>query len=83
MNCIQHNKVDEQCHPSQTLVLKPFSSISTCTKLFSLISLLWWACVRCRGTNGSGPIGRLGRPIRVTFRNEIESLLRGQVILSI
>jgi hypothetical protein len=83
MNCIQQNKVDEQCHPSHSLVLKLFSSISTCTKLFSLISLLWWACVRCQGTNGLGLIGRLGRPIRVTFRDKIESLLRGQVILSI
>jgi hypothetical protein len=33
--------------------------------------------VRCQGTNGSGLIGRLGRPIRVTFRDKIESLLRG------
>jgi hypothetical protein len=39
--------------------------------------------VRCEGTNGSGLIGRLGGPVRVTFRDKIESLLRGQVILSI
>jgi hypothetical protein len=30
------------------------------------------------GTNGPGLIGRLGRPIRVTFRDKIEFLLRGQ-----
>jgi hypothetical protein len=35
--------------------------------------------VRCQGTNGLGLIGRLGRPIRV----KIESLLRGQGILSL
>jgi hypothetical protein len=39
--------------------------------------------VRCQGTNGPGPMGRLSRPVRVRFRNKIESLLRGQVILSI
>jgi hypothetical protein len=39
--------------------------------------------VRCQGTNGSGLIGRLDRPVRVRFRDKIESLLRGQVILSI
>jgi hypothetical protein len=39
--------------------------------------------VRCQGTNGSGPMGRLSRPIRVRFRDKIKSLLRGQVILSI
>jgi hypothetical protein len=39
--------------------------------------------VRYQGTNGSGLIGRLGRPIRVTFRDKIESLLRGQGILSL
>jgi hypothetical protein len=38
---------------------------------------------RCQGTNGSGPMGRLSRPIRVRFRDKIKSLLRGQVILSI
>jgi hypothetical protein len=36
-----------------------------------------------QGTNGPGLIGRLGRPIRVTFRDKIESLLRGQGILSL
>jgi hypothetical protein len=39
--------------------------------------------VRCQGTNGPGPMGRLSRPVRVRFRDKIESLLRGQVILSI
>jgi hypothetical protein len=39
--------------------------------------------VRCQGTNRSGLIGRLGRPVRVRFRDKIKSLLRGQVILSI
>jgi hypothetical protein len=39
--------------------------------------------VRRQGTNGPGLIGRLGRPIRVTFRDKIESLLRGQGILSL
>jgi hypothetical protein len=39
--------------------------------------------VRSQGTNGPGLIGWLSRPIRVTFREKIESLLRGQVILSI
>jgi hypothetical protein len=39
--------------------------------------------VRCQGTNGSGLIGWLGRPIWLTFRDKIESLLRGNVILSI
>jgi hypothetical protein len=38
--------------------------------------------VRCQGTNGPGVIGRLDRPIRVTFRDKIKSLLRGQGILS-
>jgi hypothetical protein len=38
--------------------------------------------VRCQGTNGPGPMGRLNRPIRIRFRDEIKSLLRGQVILS-
>jgi hypothetical protein len=42
-----------------------------------------WGNVRCQGINGPGLIGRLGRPIRVTFRDKIEFLLRGQVILSI
>jgi hypothetical protein len=42
-----------------------------------------WGIVRCQGTNGLGLIGWLGRPIRVTFRDKIESLLRGQVIISI
>jgi hypothetical protein len=32
--------------------------------------------VRCQGTDGPGLIGRLGKPIRVTFRDKIESLLR-------
>jgi hypothetical protein len=41
------------------------------------------ANVRCQGTNGPGPMGRLNRPIRVRFRDKIKSLLRGQVILSI
>jgi hypothetical protein len=39
--------------------------------------------VRCQGTNGPSPMGRLSRPIRVRFRDKIKSLLRGQVILSI
>jgi hypothetical protein len=39
--------------------------------------------VRCQGTNGPSPMGRLSRPVRVRFRDKIESLLRGQVILSI
>jgi hypothetical protein len=39
--------------------------------------------VRCPATNGPGLIGRLGRPIRVMFRDKIESLLRGQGILSL
>jgi hypothetical protein len=39
--------------------------------------------VKCQGTNGSGLIGRLGMPVRVRFRDKIESLLRGQVVLSI
>jgi hypothetical protein len=39
--------------------------------------------VRCQETNGSGLIGRLDKPIRVRFRDKIESLLRGEVILSI
>jgi hypothetical protein len=39
--------------------------------------------VRCQGTNRLGLIGQLGRPIRVRFREKIESLLSGQVILSI
>jgi hypothetical protein len=39
--------------------------------------------VRCQETNGSGLIGRLGRPVRVRFMDKIESFLRGQVILSI
>jgi hypothetical protein len=41
-----------------------------------------WCCtkiVRCQETNGPGLIGRLGTPIRV----KIESLLRGQGILSL
>jgi hypothetical protein len=44
-----------------------------------------WSNVRCQGTNGPGPMGRLSRPVRVRFRDKIESLLRvrGQVILSI
>jgi hypothetical protein len=29
--------------------------------------------VRCQGTNGSGLIGRLGRPVRVRFRLGIRS----------
>jgi hypothetical protein len=33
--------------------------------------------IRCQGTNGSGLIGRLARPIRVKFRDKVESLLRG------
>jgi hypothetical protein len=33
--------------------------------------------IRWQGTNWLGLIGRLGRPIRVTFRDKIESLLRG------
>jgi hypothetical protein len=33
--------------------------------------------VRWQGTNWLGLIARLGRPIRVTFRDKIESLLRG------
>jgi hypothetical protein len=37
----------------------------------------------CQGTNGPGPMGWLSRPVRVRFRDKIESLLRGQVILSI
>jgi hypothetical protein len=36
-----------------------------------------------QGTNGPGLICRFGRPIRVTFRDKIESLLRGQGILSL
>jgi hypothetical protein len=36
--------------------------------------------VRCQGTNGLGLIGQLGRPIMVTFRDKIESLLRGEGI---
>jgi hypothetical protein len=39
--------------------------------------------VRRQGTNGPGPIGRLSRPIRVRVRDNIKSLLRGQVTLSI
>jgi hypothetical protein len=39
--------------------------------------------IRCQGTNGPGLIGRLSRPIRVTLRDKIESILRAQVILSI
>jgi hypothetical protein len=39
--------------------------------------------VRCQGTNGPGPMGRLSKPIRVRFRDKMKSLLRGQVILSI
>jgi hypothetical protein len=39
--------------------------------------------VRSQETNGPGPTGRLNRPIRVRFRDKIESLIRGQVILSI
>jgi hypothetical protein len=39
--------------------------------------------VRCQGTNGPGLIARLGRPIRVAFRDKIKSLLRGQGILSL
>jgi hypothetical protein len=39
--------------------------------------------VRCQETNGPGPMGWLNRPIRVRFWDKIESLLRGQVILSI
>jgi hypothetical protein len=35
--------------------------------------------VRCQGTNGSGLIGRLGKPIKV----KIESLVRGQGIISL
>jgi hypothetical protein len=31
--------------------------------------------VKYQGANAPGLIGRLGRPIRVTFRNKIESLL--------
>jgi hypothetical protein len=41
-----------------------------------------WGNVRCQGTNGTGLIGRLDRPIKVTFRDKIESLLSGQGILS-
>jgi hypothetical protein len=37
--------------------------------------------VRCQGTNGSGLIGRLGRPIKVTFRDKIKSLLRDPLYL--
>jgi hypothetical protein len=36
------------------------------------------ANVRYQGTNEPGLIGRLSKPIRVTFRYKIESLLRGQ-----
>jgi hypothetical protein len=39
--------------------------------------------VRCQRTNGPGPMGRLNRPVRFRFRDKIESLLRGQVIISI
>jgi hypothetical protein len=39
--------------------------------------------VRCQVTNGSGPMGRLSRPIMVRFTDKIKSLLRGQIILSI
>jgi hypothetical protein len=39
--------------------------------------------VRCQETNGPSPMGRLNRPIRVRFRDKMESLLGGQVILSI
>jgi hypothetical protein len=39
--------------------------------------------VRCQGSNGPGLIGRLGRPIRVTFWDKVEYLLRGQGILSL
>jgi hypothetical protein len=39
--------------------------------------------VRCQVINGPSLIGRLGRPIRVRFRDKIESLLRGQEILSL
>jgi hypothetical protein len=42
-----------------------------------------WGNVRCQGTNGSGLIGRLGGPVRVRFRDKMESFLKGQVILSI
>jgi hypothetical protein len=27
--------------------------------------------VRCQGTNGPGPMGRLNRPVRVRFRDKI------------
>jgi hypothetical protein len=37
--------------------------------------------VRCQEINGPGPMGQLNRPIRVRFRDKIESLLMGQVIL--
>jgi hypothetical protein len=55
----------------------------TTSRLYLYTTKLVWCFVRCQGTNRSGLIGRLGRPIRVTFRYKMESLLRGQVILSI
>jgi hypothetical protein len=42
-----------------------------------------WGNVRCHESSGLGLVGWLGGPIRVRFRDKIESLLRGQVILSI
>jgi hypothetical protein len=39
--------------------------------------------VRCQWINGPSLIGRLSRPIMVRFRDKIESLLRGQGILSL
>jgi hypothetical protein len=56
-----------------------------CKITLILISLPWLKTltVMCQETNGPGPTGRLNRPVRVRFRDKIESLLRGQVILSI
>jgi hypothetical protein len=39
--------------------------------------------VRCHGSSGPGLMGWLSGPVRVRFKGKIESLLRGQVILSI
>jgi hypothetical protein len=39
--------------------------------------------VRCHGSSGPGLTGWLGGPVKVRFRDKIDSLLRGQVILSI
>jgi hypothetical protein len=32
--------------------------------------------VRCQGTNGPGPMGRLSKPIRVRFRDKMKSLFK-------